>query len=188
MISSISASLFRDFRSLCYKWRDSHQQEPLAELRWRLWISPGSSKSLAWVNCKQSHACGAPAIMIPADGIQGTISYFGRAKKQSMSYGQQDAVHGDLMRLTNLRLNAPGYLQHLRDLDGESLRSYKYKEILEYTWYIEPHEKATIIYLHLVTSAERPDRRTDAPLLDALIDIILTLFIKLAKGASKLAV
>lgn len=71
--------------------------------------------------------------MIPADGIQGTISYFGRAKKQSMSYGQQDAVHGDLMRLTNLRLNAPGYLQHLRDLDGESLRSYKYKEILEYT-------------------------------------------------------
>ena len=121
--------------------------------------------------------------------IQAAISSFGRAKHENqLAPAQQDVIYGDLLnRLLNWRATAPECLQVLGGLDDTSLEHYPYVEILEYAGCIEAYEKATVIYLHKVAAANRPDRQTEGPLLQMLASRILQLIGKCANGVGRLA-
>lgn len=120
--------------------------------------------------------------------IQASISAFGRSK-QNMPSEQQDMAYNELLnRLTMWRSNAPECVRLLDKLDDESLRSYKYQGIVEYAGCIEAYEKATMIFLHKVAAAGRPDWQTEGPRLQIMASRILTLIGKLAKDVGQLAV
>lgn len=121
--------------------------------------------------------------------IQAAISAFGRAKHENrLTFAQQDLTYGDLLnRLFEWRATAPECMQELGDLDEDSLKAYGYPEILEYAGCIEAYEKATVIFLHKVASASRPDRQTEGPLLQMLATRILQLIGKCANGVGQLA-
>lgn len=122
--------------------------------------------------------------------IQVSISTFGRAKQENkLSAQEQDVIYGDILnRLLEWRATAPQCIQILGGLDDVSLQQYPYPEFLEYTGCIEAYEKATIIFLHKVASASRPDRQTETPLLQMLATRILGLIGKCANGVGQLAV
>lgn len=107
-----------------------------------------------------------------------------------MPFEQQDLTYRNLLnKLAAWRTNAPGSLQLLGELDDdESLRQYKYFDIIEYVGCVEAYEKATIVYLHKVAAAGRPDRPADQNLLDTLVYRILFLIEKLARGIGQLAI
>lgn len=120
--------------------------------------------------------------------IQAAISAFGRSK-QLMTIEQQDMTYNELLnRLTLWRANAPECVRLLDKLDDESLRHYKYQDIVEYAGCIEAYEKATMIFLHKVASAGRPEWQTEGPRLQIMASRILTLIGKLAKDVGQLAV
>lgn len=121
--------------------------------------------------------------------IQVAISSFGRQKHENLlSPAEQDVIYGEILdRLLAWRANAPESMQVLGGLDDASLQQYPYPEVLEYTGCIEAYEKATIIYLHKVAGASRPDRQTDGPLLQTLSSRILQLIGKCANGVGQLA-
>ncbi|THC92076.1 hypothetical protein EYZ11_008457 [Aspergillus tanneri] len=122
--------------------------------------------------------------------IQVAISTFGNAKKQGwMSYEQQDMTSRDLMnRLAEWRLGAPQCIQLLGDLGDDSLRQYPYPEVVEYSGCVQAYEKATTIFLHKVSAAERPDRQPQRAVMDMLASRVLDLIRKLAKDVGQLAV
>lgn len=122
--------------------------------------------------------------------IQADISAFGKAKHEKwLTPAQQDVIYGDLLnRLVQWRANAPQCIQQLGELDDESLQQYQYPEIMEYAGCIEAYEKATIIFLHKVIAAERPDRPPQTPFLQVLATRILNLIKKLARDVGQLAV
>ncbi|KAE8328866.1 fungal-specific transcription factor domain-containing protein [Aspergillus sergii] len=122
--------------------------------------------------------------------IQAAISSFGKAKSEGqIPPEQQDLLYQDLMgRLVQWRLNAPKCIQEVGELDDESLKQYPYPEVLEYAGCIESYEKATVLYLHKVAAADRPDRVPQRALLDMLASRILNLIGKLAKDVGQLAV
>lgn len=120
--------------------------------------------------------------------IQASISMFGRSK-HCMDLEQQDMTYNELLnRLTMWRSNAPECVQLLDKLDDESLRNYKYQEIVEYAGCIEAYEKATMIFLQKVAAAGRPDWQTDGLRLQIMASRILTLIGKLATDVGQLAV
>ena len=120
--------------------------------------------------------------------IQAAISSFGQSKSW-MSPEQQDLAESDLLnRLVAWRANAPECIHLLSDLDDDALCSYPYPAVLEYVGCIEAYEKATIIFLHKVAAAGRPDRPTDRPMLQGLAARILALIGKLANDVGQLAV
>ena len=121
--------------------------------------------------------------------IQASISSFGRAKHENqLAPAQQDMIYGNLLnRLLNWRATAPECMQVLGGLDDASLEHYPYLEILEYAGCIEAYEKATVIYLHKVAAANRPERQTEGPLLQMLASRILQLIEKCANGVGRLA-
>lgn len=122
--------------------------------------------------------------------IQAAISAFGRAKHENrLAYPQQDIIYGDLLnRLLNWRATAPECMQVLDGLDDASLQQYPYPEVLEYAGCIEAYEKSTVIYLHKVAAANRPNRQTERPLIHMLASRILQLIGKCANGVGQLAV
>jgi hypothetical protein len=122
--------------------------------------------------------------------IQADISAFGKAKHEKwLSPAQQDVIYGDLLnRLVQWRANAPLCIQELGELDDESLQRYQYPDVMEYAGCIEAYEKATVIFLHKVIAAERPDRPPQTPLLQMLATRILNLIKKLARDVGQLAV
>ncbi|KAF4213648.1 hypothetical protein CNMCM8980_009719 [Aspergillus fumigatiaffinis] len=122
--------------------------------------------------------------------IQADISAFGKAKHEKwLTPAQQDVIYGGLLnRLVQWRANAPQCIQQLGELDDESLQQYQYPEVIEYAGCIEAYEKATIIFLHKVTAAERPDRPPQTPFLQMLATRILSLIKKLARDVGQLAV
>jgi hypothetical protein len=120
--------------------------------------------------------------------IQAAISAFGKSK-QFMSLEQQDTMYNDLLtRLTMWRAHAPECVQALDRLDDESLHNYQYQGIVEYAGCIEAYEKATMIFLHKVAAAGRPDWQTQGPRLQIMASRILALIGKLAKDVGQLAV
>lgn len=122
--------------------------------------------------------------------IQAAISSFGRAKHENrVPVAQQDVIYGDLLdRLLSWRATAPECMQVLGALDDVSIQQYPYPEVLEYTGCIEAYEKATIIYLHKVAGASRPDRQTEGPLIQMFATRILQLIKRCANGVGQLAV
>ncbi|KAF9885396.1 hypothetical protein FE257_012918 [Aspergillus nanangensis] len=122
--------------------------------------------------------------------IQAAISAFGKAKHAGwVTAEQQDIVYRDLLRrLVQWRADAPLCIQELGDLDDDSLRQYKYPEVLEYVGCIEAYEKATNIFLHKVGAADRHDRQPQRAMMDMLASRILALIGKLAKDVGQLAV
>ncbi|KAE8397727.1 fungal-specific transcription factor domain-containing protein [Aspergillus pseudonomiae] len=122
--------------------------------------------------------------------IQAAISSFGKAKSEGqMPSEQQDLLYQVLMgRLVQWRLNAPKCIQEIGELDDESLKQYPYPQVLEYAGCIESYEKATVVYLHKVAAADRPDRVPQRTLLEMLASRILNLIGKLAKDVGQLAV
>lgn len=120
--------------------------------------------------------------------IQAAISSFGKSK-QWMPLEQQDTVHDQLLyRLTMWRNNAPECIKMLGRLDDESLRNYQYQGIVEYAGCVEAYEKATLIFLHKVAAAGRPDWQAQGPRLQIMASRILALIGKLATNVGQLAV
>lgn len=121
--------------------------------------------------------------------VQAAISSFGRQKHENrLSAAEQDVIYGEILdRLLAWRANAPECMQVLGALDDATLQQYPYPEVLEYAGCIEAYEKATIIYLHKVAGASRPDRQTEGPLLRTLSSRILQLIGKCANGVGQLA-
>lgn len=120
--------------------------------------------------------------------IQAAISQFGKSK-QWMSFEQQDMAYNELLsRLTMWRNRAPECVQMLDRLDDESLQNYQFQGIVEYAGCIEAYEKATMIFLHKVAAAGRPDWQTDGLRLQIMASRILALIGKLAKDVGQLAV
>ncbi|KAE8154251.1 putative C6 transcription factor [Aspergillus avenaceus] len=122
--------------------------------------------------------------------IQAAISSFGKAKSEGqISFDEQDLIYQEILgRLVEWRLSAPKCIQQLGEVDDESLKHYPYPQVLEYAGCIEAYEKATIVYLHKVAAADRPDQAPQTDLLAILASRILTLIGKLATDVGQLAV
>lgn len=120
--------------------------------------------------------------------IQASVGAFGEAKQRWMPFGQQDQAYKGLVRTVAWRANAPEPLRRLAELDGNSFQQYEYQDMIEHVGCVEAHEKATILYLHKILGAGRPDRQPDAVVVDALVGRILLLIEKLATGVRQLAV
>ncbi|KAF7594025.1 hypothetical protein BBP40_010303 [Aspergillus hancockii] len=122
--------------------------------------------------------------------IQAAISSFGKAKSEGqMTNEREDSIYQELMgRLVQWRQIAPKCIQVLGDLDDEGLKRYPYPQVLEYAGCIECYEKATIIFLHKVAAADRPDLVPQRALLDILASRILNLIRKLSTELGQLAI
>ena len=120
--------------------------------------------------------------------IQVSISVFGKAKQRWMPFEQQDQTYSDLFnRTVAWRANVPDPLRRLAELDGESFQQYRYPDVIEQVSCIEAYEKATIVYLHRILAAGRPDRQPDSDMIDALVCRILLLISTLVTGVRQLA-
>ncbi|EPS34904.1 hypothetical protein PDE_09868 [Penicillium oxalicum 114-2] len=122
--------------------------------------------------------------------VKATISTFARDKAR-LNPDQQDLIYrGIFHQLAAWRETTPSGLQSLGDLEltEENLQAFPMPDMLEYYGCVEAYEKATLVHLHQVAGAGRPNWITDRAYLDSLITRIVALIRKLTKDVGQLAV
>ncbi|BDD58807.1 hypothetical protein MAP00_004058 [Monascus purpureus] len=151
--------------------------------------APGASSSCRGAAASHSSLAELRQCWCAMMEIQASVSAFGEAKQRWMPFEQQDQAYKCLLdRMAAWRANASEPLRRLAGLDGNSLQQYEYQDMIEHAGCVEAYEKATILYLHKILGAGRPDRQPDAVVVDALVGRILLLIEKLATGVRQLAV
>ncbi|KAF7717447.1 Fungal Zn(2)-Cys(6) binuclear cluster domain-containing protein [Penicillium ucsense] len=121
--------------------------------------------------------------------VRAIISTFARDKAR-LSPDQQDIVYRRIFhQLAAWRQTTPIPLQALGEMElhHERLDAFPDPDMLEYYGCVEAYEKATLVHLHQIAGAGRPNWITDRAYLDSLITRIVTLIRRLTTDVGQLA-
>ncbi|OJD23659.1 hypothetical protein ACJ73_04983 [Blastomyces percursus] len=119
--------------------------------------------------------------------IQNDISSFANAKRKGMSIENQKATRENLeTRLALWRSMAPECFSMIDSSLESTTKTYGNAELLEGTACVEAYEKATIIYLHMVSVAGERVPRTSPPHITAASKRVITLFREFGRGVGQL--
>ncbi|KLJ13438.1 hypothetical protein EMPG_11628 [Blastomyces silverae] len=119
--------------------------------------------------------------------IQTDISSFANAKRKGMSIEHQKATRENLeTRLVLWRSMVPECFSMIDSSLESATKTHGNSELLEGTACVEAYEKATIIYLHMVSVAGERVPRTSPPHIIAASKRVITLFREFGRGVGQL--
>ncbi|KKZ63356.1 hypothetical protein EMCG_02357 [[Emmonsia] crescens] len=119
--------------------------------------------------------------------IQADISSFASAKRKGMSIEDQKATRASLeTRLAMWRSMVPECFSMIDSSLGDVVKNHGNAELLEGTACVEAYEKATIIYLYMVSVAGERVPRTSPPYITAASKRVITLFRDFGRGVGQL--
>ncbi|KAL2383063.1 hypothetical protein RJZ90_002860 [Blastomyces dermatitidis] len=119
--------------------------------------------------------------------IQTDISSFANAKRKGMSIDSQKATRENLeTRLTLWRSMVPECFSMIDSSLESATKTHGNAELLEGTACVEAYEKATIIYLHMVSVAGERVPQASPPHITAASKRVITLFREFGRGVGQL--
>ncbi|EER41489.1 C6 transcription factor [Histoplasma capsulatum H143] len=119
--------------------------------------------------------------------IQTDISSFAKAKREGMPVELQETSRASLeTRLALWRSMVPECFSMIDSALEDDVKTDGNDELLEGTACVEAYEKATIIYLHLVSVSGERVSRTPPPHITAASKRIITLFRSFGRGVGQL--